>query len=175
MAGEFFFKPPLSSTCCHAPRCSVVMRRRCSRGSEPRFCFACADFSPPRCCSRWAALEASRRFRTPPIVNAGDDQLITLPRDRVTFTASSSEPDGDALSFSWVGEGLNLEDALTASVSVVSLVPGNFVLRVTADDGHGGTSTDDVTLTVNAEQGRGRCRRWRVDDEEWTVRAAGKR
>ena len=97
-------------------------------------------------------------------MNAGDDQLITLPRDRVTFTASSSEPDGDALSFSWVGEGLNLEDALTASVSVVSLVPGNFVLRVTADDGHGGTSTDDVTLTVNAEQGRGRCRRWRFTD-----------
>ncbi len=86
----------------------------------------------------------------PPMANAGPDQTVTAAAGgTATVTldgTASSDPDGDALTFSWVGPfGL----ATGAQPQVVMPIGVN-VLELTVSDGKGGTASANVTITVNA-------------------------
>lgn len=85
----------------------------------------------------------------PPTANAGPDQTVTVAAGgtaTVTLDGSaSSDPDGDALTFTWAGPfGL-----VTGAQPQVTVPVGVNVLQLTADDGKGGTASANVTITVN--------------------------
>ncbi|MCA9606406.1 MAG: M36 family metallopeptidase [Myxococcales bacterium] len=90
-----------------------------------------------------------------PVADAGEDREVTAG-DRVTLDGSgSSDPDGDPLSFGWAlldADALvTLSDARLESPSFVAptvLEPRAVRFRLEVRDGHGGSATDDVTITV---------------------------
>jgi hypothetical protein len=76
---------------------------------------------------------------------------ITAPVDgsthvagtQITLGASTSDPDGHTVTVSWTANG----DAIAEPWSPPA---GAYTLVATADDGHGGTATDSVAITVEA-------------------------
>ena len=84
-----------------------------------------------------------------PIANAGPDQtLFAGPNCSVMVTLDgslSSDPDSDALGFSWARAGFALGYDYRQTVS---LAPGVHVITLAVTDAKGATSTDDVVITV---------------------------
>ena len=84
---------------------------------------------------------------TPPVVSAGADQLIQATaecRGRVTLAATGKDADGDALAFTWSGAF----GTATGATASVWLPLGQHTVSVTASDGRGGLTSDDVVITV---------------------------
>jgi HYR domain len=97
----------------------------------------------------FAATDSSNH---PPIADAGADQIAeaaSAAGASFTLNASASDPDGDPLTFTWLG-------AISATgQTVTALAPPptgtktqSYVVNLTVSDGHGGEATDSVTLTV---------------------------
>lgn len=89
---------------------------------------------------------------TPPIASAGEDQEVfcsPLAGIEVVLDGSgSSDPDGDELTYSWkIGE----EEIATGVNPTVLFVPGEHLVTLTVNDGNGETSSDDLTITVEAD------------------------
>ncbi len=89
---------------------------------------------------------------SPPVADAGDDQTVEcagFAGTEVTLDASgSSDPDGDALTFTWY-EGATVIAGPTASATVqVTLAEGVHTITLEVDDGNLLTDTDEVTVTV---------------------------
>jgi hypothetical protein len=86
---------------------------------------------------------------TPPVANPGADRTISPGAGclaSVTLDGSgSSDANGDALTYSWA-EGTTV---LGTGASIpVSLARGAHLIALTVDDGHGGTDTRTVTITI---------------------------
>src|SRR5262249_46704075 len=71
--------------------------------------------------------------------------------DKVALTASASDPNGDALLFSWkssggsvIGQGVNTQ------LDTANLNPGDYTVTVEVSDGHGGVASDSKTIRVDA-------------------------
>jgi hypothetical protein len=87
----------------------------------------------------------------PPVATAGTDQTFNCVLGTVDVTlagSGSSDPDGDALTYSWSLGGA--EVSTTASFTT-SLVAGSHTFTLTVDDGNDGTASDDVVVTLNAD------------------------
>ena len=89
-----------------------------------------------------------------PTANAGADQNVTIGAT-VNLSGSGTDPDaGDVLAFSWAfvsrpaGSAAALNNAGTANASFVADVAGTYDVRLTVNDGHGGTATDDVRIVA---------------------------
>jgi outer membrane protein OmpA-like peptidoglycan-associated protein len=67
----------------------------------------------------------------------------------VTVRATGQDPDGDALRARWTAPtGALTDPQATMTQWRAQTAPGKVVLRVTADDGRGGTASDSVTIEV---------------------------
>jgi hypothetical protein len=92
----------------------------------------------------------------PPTVNAGVDQVLTLPANSVQLSGSAADPDagGSVASINWSRVSGPTTYTFSSSgilnPSVTGLVQGVYVFRLTATDNVGGSSSDDLTVTVNA-------------------------
>ena len=87
----------------------------------------------------------------PPMVNAGSDQVITLPVNQVTLSGSAIDADGSIVSYAWVkmtGPAAFIMDASSASTVVAGLTEGVYTFRLTVRDNSGATATDFVQVTV---------------------------
>jgi hypothetical protein len=90
-----------------------------------------------------------------PIARAGLDQTVN-ENTAVTLNGSdSSDPDSDALTYSWAqvgGPAVALTGATTATpgftAPFVSTGGADFEFALTVDDGYGGTATDNVVIHV---------------------------
>lgn len=84
-----------------------------------------------------------------PTSDAGPDQTVECASPEgsvVTLDGSgSSDPDGNALTYTWKEGELLLGSGPTLSVT---LGQGNHTITLTVDDGNGGTNSDDVKVTV---------------------------
>lgn len=86
-----------------------------------------------------------------PVADAGLDQT-PMKRSRVILDGTgSSDPDGDVLSYTWVQTGglpVALVGAGTASPSFIPSLSGQYVFRLTVDDGDGGTAIASTRINV---------------------------
>ena len=92
---------------------------------------------------------------TDPVANAGPDQPGAFVGIEVMLDGSgSTDVDGDALAFSWafvsrpVGSTAALVGAGTINPRFTPDRRGVFVVRLTVNDGRGGTDTDDVMIST---------------------------
>src|SRR5262249_58963962 len=97
---------------------------------------------------------AVRAGNRPPVVDAGPDQVVTLPVQGVTLSGTASDdglPAGSSLSVAWsqiAGPGLAAFQAPSALTTGVSFdKAGTYVLRLSATDG-ALTTFDAVSVTV---------------------------
>jgi uncharacterized delta-60 repeat protein len=81
-----------------------------------------------------------------PVAHAGPDQTADEAQ-AVEFLGHGSDPDGDALSYSWnFGDG---NTATGANPVHTYLDNGVYTVTLTVDDGQGHTATDTLTVIVN--------------------------
>lgn len=89
---------------------------------------------------------------TAPNANAGNNQTVGFGETVNLDGNSSSDADGDTLSFAWVqsaGTNVNLSGANTATPSFTSPNAEDILtFELTVNDGNGGTDTDSVNVTV---------------------------
>jgi hypothetical protein len=87
-----------------------------------------------------------------PLVNAGPDQVITLPTTTATLEGGAIDSDGTIAKYNWAilttGAGLTITDPTKAITTVTGLKVGEFVFELTATDDKGATSKDSVKITV---------------------------
>lgn len=94
---------------------------------------------------------ASVIVTTPPVADAGDDQIAECDSDgTVVFldARQSFDPDGDAISYQWsVPAGVVLDDPTSATP--VGIFPhGSTTVTLTVTDENGASATDDVVIAV---------------------------
>ena len=90
----------------------------------------------------------------PPVANAGNNLVLTLPLNSTNLNGGSSiDPDGIIVSYAWgylSGPATyTLANANAAATGLNGLVQGTYVFRLTVTDNDGATATDDITVTVN--------------------------
>jgi hypothetical protein len=91
---------------------------------------------------------------TPPVANAGNNQVITLPTNSVTLNSTgSTDADGTIQSYRWGYVNgpatYSITNATGQSTTVTGLVQGTYIFRLTVWDDDNALSADDVTVTVN--------------------------
>lgn len=91
----------------------------------------------------------------PPTANAGANQTVNEGATVNLSGAGSSDPDNDPLSYQWTqisGPTVTLQNSLSVNCSFIAPQVAStqtVTIRLTVDDGNGGTDTDDVVVTVN--------------------------
>lgn len=95
-------------------------------------------------------------MNTPPTANAGEDQVITLPRDTITLLGSGSDADGTITGYLWSQVSgpstATIMNNGAASAVFDDLTEGIYVFQFAVYDNAGAVSTDEVTVTVNAPE-----------------------
>jgi hypothetical protein len=88
----------------------------------------------------------------PPVANAGPDQTVTAGQQVTLDGSRSSDPNGDALTYSWClrgrpqGSSATLTGANTARPTFTPDVAGSYVLCLTVNDGQSGSASDSVVV-----------------------------
>ena len=86
--------------------------------------------------------------RDPQILSLAAAPDTVLPDEQSTITCLASDPDGDALSYSWRATDGNI---IGVGATVTWIAPdreGEFTITVIIDDGKGGQNAGDVSVTV---------------------------
>ncbi|MEO1053269.1 MAG: PKD domain-containing protein [Bacteroidota bacterium] len=90
----------------------------------------------------------------PPTANAGADQQVFLPTNTVVLAGSVNDADGSILSIGWQkvsGPNATLVNENTNTLTVMDLVEGTYVFRLTATDNQFATGFDEVQVEVFPE------------------------
>lgn len=90
---------------------------------------------------------------TAPVANAGTDQQIRLPINKITLNGSgSSDSDGTISTYSWSKisgpSQFKIESPNAVKTDVSGLAEGIYVFRLTVKDDKNASHTDDVKITV---------------------------
>lgn len=89
----------------------------------------------------------------PPLVDAGNDQSITLPNNSVTLSGTASDPDGTISSVLWyLNDGpstFTIASPNSLTTNVTDLVQGTYHFTLSATDNQGAVSYSVVQVTVN--------------------------
>ena len=90
----------------------------------------------------------------PPIANAGTNQTITLPTNKVNMDGSGSvAPSGNIVSYAWTQTSgpstATLGTPNSAQASASNLVAGTYIFQLTVKDNNNATATDLLTVLVN--------------------------
>ncbi|WP_120515994.1 PKD domain-containing protein [Chitinophaga barathri] len=92
----------------------------------------------------------------PPVAEAGDDIVITLPTDAVDLDGRSSiDEDGTIRSYSWAkisGPAANIVSPASSLTTVNHLSAGTYVFELTVTDDKNTTAKDRITVTVNPSE-----------------------
>ncbi len=89
-----------------------------------------------------------------PTADAGVDQTVRVGETVRLTGAASSDPDGDALSYTWVlqtrpaGSAAVLTGAATINPSFVADRPGNYTVALVVGDGQTSSGADTVTIST---------------------------
>lgn len=92
-------------------------------------------------------------YNAPPSVQAGPDQVITLPVNSLYLEGSASDSDGSIVSYNWTivsGGAATLTGQTTPTVRAANLTEGSYTFRLTVKDDLGALQYDEVEITVLA-------------------------
>lgn len=89
-----------------------------------------------------------------PVVDAGTDQMLILPKNRAPLDGTANDPDGTVVSYSWK-EIAGPPSAIIANANAANTVVGNFtqgdyLFELSVTDDLGGVGKDTVQITVVA-------------------------
>jgi gliding motility-associated-like protein len=91
----------------------------------------------------------------PPSVDAGLDQLLSLPTSG-SLTGAANDADGTIATYEWSvvsgPAGLTFGTPASATTTINNLAAGTYIINLKVTDDDGDTNTDQVTVTVNANQ-----------------------
>jgi len=93
---------------------------------------------------------------SPPVADAGPDQVVQTGDTVQLDGSASSDSDGDSLSRAWsftakpTGSTAALSDQTVVDPTFVADTAGDCGLELAVKDGYGGRDTDQVTITVHA-------------------------
>lgn len=90
---------------------------------------------------------------SPPVADAGPDDSVAVGAAYMLDGTGSSDPDGDALTYSWslqVPEGstASLDDATLVDPSFTPDVAGDYIAELVVNDGTEDSTPDSVTITA---------------------------
>jgi parallel beta-helix repeat protein len=95
-------------------------------------------------------------FNTPPVSDAGDDQVVecacnTPEGTKVTLDGSGSyDVDGDALTYSWTGPFIESPaEGAAPTVTLEDGCPGEYVIALVVNDGTEDSEPNEVKITVD--------------------------
>ena len=97
----------------------------------------------------------TRRVRTgnsPPVADAGPDQLGAAPGPIVLDGSASFDPDGDPITFQWTqisGPDAQATGLNTSRVTFTAAANANYQFRLTVRDDHGGQGVARVTVDTS--------------------------
>ncbi len=98
--------------------------------------------------------QLSTTSQPPPVANAGSDQAITLPTNKVDLSGSGSSAGGSITGYNWTKlsgpSAGTITNANSASTTVTGLAEGTYQFQLKVTDNKGATATDVVNITVNA-------------------------
>jgi subtilisin family serine protease len=91
---------------------------------------------------------------TPPTASAGGDKTVNTNASFTLDASASSDPENSPLTYTWSQIGgpavtINNKNSAIASVTAPASAT-TLTFRVTVTDAQGGSSTDDITVTVKA-------------------------
>jgi hypothetical protein len=90
-----------------------------------------------------------------PTVSAGDDLVVTLPTNSVQLIGAASDSDGTIITQRWVQKAgpstAVMATPTLPTTTIASLVAGIYQFQFSATDNAGGTTVDDVVVTVQAQ------------------------
>lgn len=89
---------------------------------------------------------------TPPSVNAGEDQAVTLPVNQTTLTGTASSAGGTIVSTTWaqvLGPAATVSGENTLTLDLSNLIEGTYVFKLTVTDDSGKEASDIVQVVVN--------------------------
>ncbi len=90
-----------------------------------------------------------------PTANAGTNQNVNVGSMVMLSGANSTDPDGDALTYSWSftilpgGSGATLTNPTSVNPTFVADVQGQYTVQLIVNDGHNNSNTTTVTITTN--------------------------
>lgn len=87
------------------------------------------------------------------IANAGNDTIVTLPVEKVTFNGSGIDTVNTITGYSWTqisGQEVTLLNTDSANLEVTDLKKGIFTFELTVTNDNDGTASDTVVLAVLA-------------------------
>lgn len=90
---------------------------------------------------------------TPPTVDAGADQNITLPVDNVNVSGTVTPGSADIASYLWEkisGGAATIVNPANVSTTITGLEAGTYVFSLTATDDNGEAGSDELTVIVTA-------------------------
>tara|TARA_B100000614_G_scaffold229792_1_gene222464 strand:+ start:13742 stop:15559 length:1818 start_codon:yes stop_codon:yes gene_type:complete len=95
-------------------------------------------------------------INTPPVADAGQDQVVNIGEVVRFDGGNSSDADGDAVSYDWSlrsrpsGSGAELVDPALATPSLTPDQAGDYVVQLVVNDGQNDSEADTVTITAVA-------------------------
>lgn len=93
------------------------------------------------------------QINLPPAVDAGVNQVITLPTNSVSVIGTATDS-GTIVSTLWTQVSgpstASIINPILLTTTISNLVVGTYVFRLTATDNQGASSSDSVTIIVNA-------------------------
>ncbi|HWJ27805.1 MAG TPA: PKD domain-containing protein, partial [Flavisolibacter sp.] len=88
----------------------------------------------------------------PPVVNAGNDIVITLPINTIKLAGTGSDSDGVISKYTWTKvsgpQQYSIVSSTTDTTTVTALIAGDYIFRLTVTDNAGSTAFDEVKVTV---------------------------
>jgi len=87
----------------------------------------------------------------PPVVEAGANRTIYVPKDSVHLSGSATDGDGTVASYLWTkqsGGPATIASPATAATAVTGLTAGSYIFRLTATDDDAASAYDSVIVTV---------------------------
>ncbi|MCO5286625.1 MAG: PKD domain-containing protein [Chitinophagaceae bacterium] len=93
-------------------------------------------------------------FNKAPIANAGTEQIITLPDDKVTLVGSGTDEDGEVVAYEWTKSSWPVAHRIVSPNSrvteVTGLSEGTFIIQLKVTDNKGASGTSSVRIIVKA-------------------------